>query len=48
MLKSSLSESESLVKRILKNYNGKIWVENRVKDDYSKGSNFNLLIPEAI
>ncbi|HEC39435.1 hypothetical protein LCGC14_0587310 [marine sediment metagenome] len=38
----------SLVKRILKNYKGKIWVENRIEDDYSKGSNFNLLIPEAI
>ncbi|MFW9988316.1 MAG: ATP-binding protein, partial [Candidatus Odinarchaeota archaeon] len=36
----------SLVKKILKEYNGKIWVEDRVKDDYSKGSKFILLIPE--
>ncbi len=35
----------SLVKKILKNYNGKIWVEDKVKGDYSKGSKFVLLIP---
>ncbi len=37
----------SLVKKILEGFNGEIWVENRVKDDYTKGSNFILLIPEA-
>ncbi|MFX1260116.1 MAG: ATP-binding protein, partial [Promethearchaeota archaeon] len=37
----------SLVKRIIESYNGQIWVEDRVKEDYSKGSNFVLLIPEA-
>ena len=37
----------SLVKKIIDNYNGQIWVEDRVKGDYSKGSNFVLLIPEA-
>jgi len=36
----------SLVKKILKSYNGKIWVENKVKGDYSKGSNFIVLIPK--
>lgn len=36
----------SLVKRLTESYNGKIWVENRVKDDYTKGSNFILLIPK--
>ena len=37
----------SLVKKIISNYNGEIWVENRVEGDYSKGSNFIILIPEA-
>ncbi|MFX1501341.1 MAG: PAS domain S-box protein [Promethearchaeota archaeon] len=36
----------SLVKKIIKGYNGKIWVENKVNGDYSKGSKFVLLIPE--
>lgn len=36
----------SLVKKILKSFNGKIWVEDRVKGDYSKGSNFIILLPE--
>ena len=35
----------SLVKKIVDGYNGRIWVENRVPEDYSKGSNFILLIP---
>ena len=38
----------SLVKRIILNYEGEIWVENNVKGDYTKGSNFILLIPEAL
>jgi PAS domain S-box-containing protein len=37
----------SLVYHIIMKYNGFIWVENKVKDDYSKGSNFILLIPEV-
>ena len=36
----------SLVKKIIKTYNGKIWVEDKMKDDYSKGSNFIILLPE--
>ncbi|MFX1396607.1 MAG: ATP-binding protein [Promethearchaeota archaeon] len=36
----------SLVKKIIDNYNGKIWVEDRIKEDPSRGSNFILLIPE--
>ncbi|MFW9987817.1 MAG: sensor histidine kinase [Candidatus Odinarchaeota archaeon] len=36
----------TLVKKILDNYSGEIWVEDRVKGDYSKGSNFIILIPE--
>ncbi|MFX1363669.1 MAG: PAS domain S-box protein [Promethearchaeota archaeon] len=38
----------SLVKKIIKGYKGKIWVENKVKSDYSKGSKFILLIPEIV
>ena len=37
----------SLVKKIIKKYNGKIWVEDKVKGDYTQGSNFIILIPEA-
>ncbi|MFW9987104.1 MAG: ATP-binding protein [Candidatus Odinarchaeota archaeon] len=37
----------SLVKKIIESYNGKIRVENRIKNDYSKGSNFIVEIPEA-
>jgi signal transduction histidine kinase len=36
----------SLVNTIINKYNGKIWVENKIKGDYSKGSNFIILIPE--
>ena len=38
----------TLVKKLIKSYNGKIWVEDNVKGDYTQGSNFVLLIPEAI
>ncbi|MFX0004371.1 MAG: ATP-binding protein [Candidatus Hodarchaeota archaeon] len=38
----------SLVKKIIESYDGKIWVENRIKNDYSQGSNFLIEIPEAI
>jgi len=37
----------SLINIILEKYNSKIWVENVVKDDFSKGSNFILLIPKV-
>jgi PAS domain S-box-containing protein len=37
----------SLVKKIIKGYDGKIWIENRVKDEHEKGSNFILLIPQT-
>ncbi len=36
----------SLVKTIIEKCQGEIWVEDRVKGDYSKGSNFIILIPE--
>jgi PAS domain S-box-containing protein len=35
----------SVVKKVIELYNGKIWVENRVKDDYSKGTKFIVLLP---
>jgi len=38
----------SLVKKILEIYNGEIWVEDRVPGDYSKGSNFVVIIPETV
>ena len=37
----------SLVKKIIKNYSGEIWVEDRIKGDHLQGSNFILLIPEV-
>ena len=37
----------SLVRKILTTYKGQIWVEDKVKGDYSKGSNFVVLIPEV-
>jgi len=37
----------SLVKKIIENYNGEIWVEDKVNGDYPKGSNFILIIPEV-
>ncbi len=38
----------SLIKKIIEMYDGKIWVENRIQDDHSKGSKFLILIPEII
>jgi len=35
------------VKKIIESYNGKFWVENRIENDYSQGSNFVVEIPEA-
>ena len=36
----------SLVKRLVESYEGKIWVEDRIKGDYTKGSKFILLLKE--
>jgi len=38
----------TLVKKLVKSYKGKIWVEDNVEGDYTQGSNFIILIPEAI
>jgi signal transduction histidine kinase len=36
-----------LVKKILDRFGGKIWVEDLVKGDYKRGSNFIIVIKEA-
>jgi PAS domain S-box-containing protein len=36
-----------LVKKIIVKLNGKIWVEDRVHGDYSRGSSFHILFPKA-
>ncbi|TXT65078.1 MAG: putative Histidine kinase [Promethearchaeota archaeon] len=35
----------SLVKKILRTYNGDIWVEDRIKGDFSRGTKFVIIIP---
>lgn len=35
----------SIVKSLMERYHGKIWIENRVYDDYTRGSVFNILLP---
>ncbi|MHA1753662.1 MAG: PAS domain S-box protein [Candidatus Helarchaeota archaeon] len=37
----------SLVKKIIELYGGKIWVEDRIRGDYKKGSNFIILLPKV-
>lgn len=37
----------SLVKTIINSYRGQVWVENRVRGDYSQGSNFIILLKEG-
>ena len=38
----------SLVKRIIESYQGEIWIEDRIKGDYTKGANFIILIPKTV
>jgi len=38
----------SLVKKIVERYQGEIWIEDRIKGDYTKGTNFIILIPKAV
>jgi PAS domain S-box-containing protein len=38
----------SLVKKIIESYNGEIWMEDRVKGDYTKGCDCSVLIPEVL
>ncbi|MBU0624611.1 MAG: GAF domain-containing sensor histidine kinase [Candidatus Thermoplasmatota archaeon] len=35
----------SIVKALMDRYKGKVWIENRVYEDFSRGSIFNLLLP---
>ena len=37
----------SLVKKIVESYNGRIWIEDRIKNDPSSGSDFVILLPIA-
>lgn len=37
----------SLITKIINSYKGKIWVQDRIKGDHSKGSNFIVIIPEV-
>ena len=38
----------TLVKKIIRIYDGQIWVEDKVSEDHSKGSNFIIILPEEI
>ncbi|TFG27463.1 MAG: HAMP domain-containing histidine kinase [Promethearchaeota archaeon] len=37
----------SLVKKIIDKYKGNIWVEDKVEGEYSKGTNFIIIIPQV-
>jgi signal transduction histidine kinase len=37
-----------LVKRLVEDYKGKVWVEDRVPGEYSKGARFVIMLPAAI
>ncbi|HEY0090734.1 MAG TPA: PAS domain-containing protein, partial [Candidatus Lokiarchaeia archaeon] len=45
--KKGLGIGLSLVKQIISSFNGTIHIENRIKGDYKKGSDFIVLIPTA-
>ena len=44
--KNGMGFGLTLVKKLIKKYNGYIWVEDNVKGQYNKGSNFIIMIPE--
>ncbi len=44
--KRSMGLGLSLVKKIVEKFDGKIWVEDRVKGDFSKGGNFIVMLRE--
>ena len=35
----------SVVKKVIEGYNGKLLVEDKIKGDYSKGTNFIIILP---
>jgi len=37
-----------LVKRLVEDYNGKVWVEDRVPGEYAKGVRFVVMLPAAL
>ncbi len=37
-----------LVKRLVEDYNGKVWVEDRVPGEYAKGTRFVVMLPAAL
>jgi signal transduction histidine kinase len=37
----------SLVAKLIDLWGGKIWIEDRIDGDYSKGTNFVFLIPKV-
>lgn len=43
--RNGLGVGLSLVKKIIDNYNGEIWVEDKVKGNYNEGSKFIILLP---
>ncbi|MGB5912890.1 MAG: PAS domain-containing sensor histidine kinase [Promethearchaeia archaeon] len=45
---SRLGLGLSLVKKIITTFDGSIWVEDKVKGDYKKGSNFIILLQKAV
>lgn len=36
-----------LVKSLIENYNGKVWVEDRINGDHTKGSRFVIMLPSV-
>ncbi len=36
-----------IVKSLISAYQGKVWIENRVKDDYTQGTTFKILLKKA-
>jgi signal transduction histidine kinase len=36
-----------LVKSLVDSYGGRVWIEDRVKDDHTKGARFVVMLPVA-
>jgi len=45
--KNGLGIGLSIIKEMISNFHGKVWVEDRILGDYTQGSKFCILIPEA-